>query len=377
VNQSLYQKIINNKKIVYYCNLSFLACIIVIISTVYYLFQYSKGIIPNPFPWFYYILPWFHDIIVFEFVHSMNGILFYIPFIFALFVFGWREAIITWIISIIIIMPHVVAYSYGTLSIFNNVLILMVPLLILIVLMLQMRWVRHQKKLMNEREKEHQDHIAQIFKTLENERQRVARELHDDTSQRLWVLGSQIDDMITDETNNVSAKMLGELESTKKTIFHILDDTRRLSFALRPNLLDDLGLISAVRSLVDQLYMKNSIKASFFVNGLESKLSSESEIHIFRIIQEALNNVRRHSKATEVKVTLNYIPDKLIVEVSDNGQGFNLPAKISEFTKGGKSGLSGIQQRVSLLNGTLNINSCLGKGTTISVNIPIQHLARI
>jgi signal transduction histidine kinase len=157
-----------------------------------------------------------------------------------------------------------------------------------------------------------------------------------------------------------------ELEKFKDILLHISDDTRRLSVALRPGILDDLGPILAIRWLVDQLDIENSIKANILVEGPERQLNNELSTQLFRIAQEALFNIRRHSEAKKVNVKLEFKPETVKMTIQDNGKGFE-SREIQKFYKEGKLGIIGINERVRMLDGISEINSKLGKGTSISV----------
>jgi len=145
-----------------------------------------------------------------------------------------------------------------------------------------------------------------------------------------------------------------------------MENVRRLSLDLRPSTLDDLGLLSALRWLANRLTQEGAIDAKIAVEGLHRKLTPEISNHLFRIAQEALSNVRHHSEATQVVVTLEFAPESVKLTVRDNGKGFLLQ-DISKWAMDGKLGIIGIQERIRLLNGFLNIDSEPGKGTTMSV----------
>ncbi len=157
-----------------------------------------------------------------------------------------------------------------------------------------------------------------------------------------------------------------EIGTIKDTLLHISDDTKRLALALRPGILDDLGPVPAIRWLVDQLNDEESIESKISVKNYPRQLNHEIGTHLFRIAQEALNNIRRHAEATRVVVTLEFNQETVRMAIRDNGKGFSL-RNISRFSKQHKLGMIGIQERVRLLDGILKIDSKPGKGTNISV----------
>ena len=144
---------------------------------------------------------------------------------------------------------------------------------------------------------------------------------------------------------------------------------RRLCYELRPDVLDNLGLIPALEWLTSELRNDRKIRGRIEVIGNERRLSGETELALFRIAQEALNNVKRHSQATEAVVKVQFTRKKFRMSVADNGKGFDLPESPDDFAQRGKLGLIGIKERVRLLNGTLSVVSHKGKGTTLSVEV--------
>jgi two-component system sensor histidine kinase DegS len=219
-------------------------------------------------------------------------------------------------------------------------------------------------------EKERQVYMSQIFKAQEDERRRIARELHDDTIQELLVIANRAQTLVSGDGNETTVGMRERAEWIRDAILHLLENLRRLSLDLRPSVLDDIGLVPALRLMVDHLNQEDEINTKMVVQGTEKKLRPEAEVTIFRIVQEALNNVRRHAKATEAVVALKFAPECLEIMVKDNGKGFSLNETIRNLTAEGKLGLIGMQQRAQLINSTFNIYSQPGKGTLVSIEIP-------
>lgn len=306
------------------------------------------------------------NLVVFEFVNDLHGSLFCIPYIYAAIVFWWRGILITWLFSLALILPRIQYYSPNITSFVTNILFLLIPLMVVLIITLQRRWREVERKSLAEREEERQAYIAEIIKVQEDERKRIAREIHDDTTQRLWILANRVQGLITDKLRNIAPQMASEIVTIKDTLLHISDDTKRLSLALRPGILDDLGPVPAIRWLVDQLNDEDSIEAKISVKNYPRQLNHEISTHLFRIAQEALNNVRRHSEATQVVVSLEFNPETVKMTIRDNGKGFS-SRNINKFSKQRKLGIIGIQERARLLNGILKIDSKRGKGTTISV----------
>ena len=139
---------------------------------------------------------------------------------------------------------------------------------------------------------------------------------------------------------------------------------------LRPSLLDDLGLIPAVRSLAKVLQESDGISTDLKVIGGEKRFSPEVESLLFRIVQEALNNIRKHAQASEAQVVVEFTEDRTIMIISDNGQGFELSESSSALPRSGRLGLAGMHERARLLDGTLEVKSTPSKGTILIVEVP-------
>jgi len=309
---------------------------------------------------------WLWHLEIFEFNNDLHGSLFFIPLIYAALVFWWRGILLTWLFAMAIMIPRICYYAPDINSLITNIFLLLVPLLIVAILALQIKWRESEKKASLEREKERQAYIARIFRSQEEERKRISREVHDDTTQRLWIVANDVQKLAVEKIRSINPQAAAELEAVKDTMLNIAEDTKRLSLALRPGILDDLGLVPAIRWLVDQLNRDGSVQAKVSVEGSQRQLNQETNNHLFRISQEALNNIRRHAQATKVNVTLVFSKETIKLIIQDNGKGFLLK-DIDSFPHQERMGLIGMQERARLLDSNLQIDSKPGKGTTISV----------
>ncbi len=138
---------------------------------------------------------------------------------------------------------------------------------------------------------------------------------------------------------------------------------------MRPGGLDQVGLIPALELLTDELNKEGKVNAHIEVIGPEQRLSPEAELVLFRIAQEALRNVRRHSQATEAVVRVEFALKKVKLDVTDNGSGFELPEVLGDFAGRGKLGLIGMHERARLLGGSFSVKSQPGRGTTVAVEM--------
>jgi len=208
-----------------------------------------------------------------------------------------------------------------------------------------------------------------ISNAQEGERKRIARELHDETAQMLIALSRRIESLTTN-SELLSDKLLKEISSLEDLIGTALRDLRRFIQDLRPSLLDHLGLIEAVEDLTYGLEEDN-IEGEFHLEGKVQRLTQDNELILFRVVQEVLNNVRRHSEASRAIVEVRFLPDTFQMKITDNGHGFDVPARLDDLVSSGRLGLLGMQERIRMLDGTLIIQSEPGMGTTVIVKTPL------
>ena len=221
-----------------------------------------------------------------------------------------------------------------------------------------------QEKIIQENIRIYMQKLSQVQ---EEERKRIARDLHDETIQALVVVSRHLEDL-TSGNSKLS------IEEIREEVRKITKGVRRFSRELRPSILDDLGLTHAVQWLASDLTENYGIMVKTRVKGNQIQLPAESELMLFRIVQEALTNIRKHSHATEASITLNFSEHNVSITIQDNGKGFKVPPGMGDLAKTGKLGMVGMQERTQLLGGTLNIKSKPGEGTDLVIDIPIQKL---
>jgi len=207
-------------------------------------------------------------------------------------------------------------------------------------------------------------YIAEIIRVQEEERKRIARELHDETTQSLATLCLNIQAIAKTKDRVLSKDILERLEELCAETNSILDGVRHFSHQLRPDILDRLGLIPALELLTSEL-KKEKINVQLEVYGRERRLGGEAELTLFRMAQEALSNIRKHSQATEAVVEVQFMSKKVKLSVTDNGRGFKMPDMLGDLVTAGKLGLIGMQERVLLLGGVFSITSQVGQGTKL------------
>ena len=213
-------------------------------------------------------------------------------------------------------------------------------------------------------------YAQQITRTQEDERKRIARDLHDDSIQALIILSRNIDELISAQPKR--SKVAGSLEDLREEVDKIISQIRRFTQDLRPPTLDYLGLMPAVRELITQFEHQSGVKADLKIVGTEIKFAPEAEMLIYRIIQEALNNVWRHSAALNAQISLDFGPESMTILIKDDGKGFVIGEDL-RFVEAGKIGLAGMQERADLLGGNLSIQSNVGRGTLVTLLVPYDR----
>ncbi len=213
-------------------------------------------------------------------------------------------------------------------------------------------------------------HSQLCLRAQERERERIALELHDDVAQPLLLVSQRLDMTLSSHRPKLSGSLRQEIEDLRILANESIERLRRCAQDLRPRILDDLGLTAALEWMADDLREQGS-DGHFELLGTEQSLPNEVELLLFRIVQEALSNTRRHAEASSVWITMEFGSDKAILIIKDNGKGFKLPEKVEDLAGVGKLGLAGMQERAVLLGGKLTLQSEPGKGTTVAVEVPI------
>jgi signal transduction histidine kinase len=209
-------------------------------------------------------------------------------------------------------------------------------------------------------------YVEAITTSQEEERRRIARELHDETIQNLVAISRRIELLQSHEVNSVDLKRLSDLQST---VEETLRGVRQICRDLRPLALEDLGFIPALQAHVS-INQEAGLNASLEVKGQPDKLHPGQELALYRIIQEALANARKHAHAERINIRLAYEDGFVQLEIQDNGVGFDVPSTLNELAQYGNFGLIGIQERVWSVGGALDIISSPGKGTRLYIRVP-------
>ncbi|UCD54227.1 MAG: PAS domain-containing protein [Dehalococcoidia bacterium] len=213
-----------------------------------------------------------------------------------------------------------------------------------------------------------QFYIREITMAQEQERKRLSRELHDETVQSLADLYTDIDEIMMKE--RLSANVIQRLQQLRHKVDNMLDEVHRFSHELQPGLLDEFGLIPSLEQLTEEMNTGGKFNCRINTMGSERRLPFEAETILFRITQEALRNIKKHSGATEGVINVEFCDGRVRLSITDNGMGFEIPDDLSSFARRHKLGIIGMQERAHLVNGSLSIKSKANKGTAITVEMP-------
>jgi len=211
--------------------------------------------------------------------------------------------------------------------------------------------------------------LRKMITAQEDERHALARELHDDTAQSLAALSIALDGT-RDELRSASPTALAQLRAAKEIAARLLDDTRRLILGLRPSQLDDLGLGPAIAWYAESTLASRGIEIRLTLPS-GTRLSPPLETALFRLAQEAINNVAKHARAKQVEIRMEVAPDRIRLTIRDDGVGFSVAETLTSAPRLGSVGLAGMQERVALLGGRLDITSSTGGGSLVSIEVPV------
>jgi signal transduction histidine kinase len=227
---------------------------------------------------------------------------------------------------------------------------------------LQMELTEMARKVQAAQEGLH-DYIGAITAAQEEERMRLARELHDETIQAVIALKQRVQLAQKSVKDQHGRHALQELESLAE---QTVENLRRLVRALRPIYLEDLGLVTALEMLAREISRAHELDVDFTRSGDERRLSHEVELALYRIAQESLNNVLHHAKADRATLRITF-GSEVKLEIIDNGTGFSVPKSPTDFAPSGHFGLLGMRERADLIGARLEVESEPGKGTRLSI----------
>lgn len=216
----------------------------------------------------------------------------------------------------------------------------------------------------------HQQVARQLIGSQEQERQRIAAELHDDLGQNLLIVKNQL--LLALRAATAGQDPSGDIEQALGLVSQALQDVRNLSHNLRPHQLDELGLEKCLEAMIRRISESSRLPIRATIQRLDPPLPAEAGINLYRIAQESLSNVLKHSRAGQASLSLAREDDSIVMRISDDGEGFQAAAFLEAGRQDEGFGLKVMSERARMLGGWLEINSGPGRGTTLTVTLPAQ-----
>jgi PAS domain S-box-containing protein len=212
---------------------------------------------------------------------------------------------------------------------------------------------------------------AHLESVREEEKKKIARDLHDETSQLLASLGAHLEAAI-ETLPEGAGKSETFLRKSQAMSIRILDELHKLIYDLRPALLDELGLMPAISSLADSHLTVSGVKVSLRSSGRARRLPPSLETTLFRVVQEAFSNVVKHAHAGHVRVRMDFKKDRLLISIKDDGTGFDVQEAIKSKDRPRGLGLLNMEERIKLVDGSFTVNSSPGSGTEIMIEVSLK-----
>ena len=212
--------------------------------------------------------------------------------------------------------------------------------------------------------------LGKAISAQEEERRRLALELHDETAQTIGALSIALD-RVRYGVQDAPVETVDQIQEAQSIVKRLLEDTRRLILDLRPLALEDLGLVPAIRWYAETHLQEHGVETTVEADQPEVRMPPHLEVALFRIVQEAINNIAKHAEARHARIRLSFRDSVACVLVSDDGKGFHVDSMVGPGSSDVSFGLLGMEERARLLNGRLDIRSEAGKGTQVIVEAPI------
>jgi len=252
------------------------------------------------------------------------------------------------------------------------VLLILLVFIISFLFMYKNRQNRHKREMELAEEKYNREILQTQLEIKEQTMKNIAEEIHDNVGQLLSLVVVSLSGIEVNDTAKASEK----IENSIGIVGKALGDLRNLSKSLDPDNVTALGLPVLVKFELDQLEKTGAYKTSFNLSGKERRLDKANELVVYRIIQESLNNIMKHAKATSISISLGFSDESLAVEITDNGKGFNMEEVTGRTISKSGAGLRNMKNRTNLIGGTFEIRSQPSQGTTITMSIPFENITQ-
>ena len=249
------------------------------------------------------------------------------------------------------------------------VLLILLIFIISFLFMYKNRQQKHRLEMETAQEKYNREILQTQLEIKEQTMKNIAEEIHDNVGQLLSLVVVSLSGIEVNDPVKATVKIENSIGIVEKAV----GDLRNLSKSLDPENVVNLGLPVLVKFELDMLEKTGVYHTSFNLSGNERRLSKGSELVIYRIIQESLNNIMKHAKASEIIIVLNFMDDHLSVEIKDNGKGFSMEEAGGRAINKSGAGLRNMKNRTSLIGGTFDIKTAALSGTTVSMSIPFNN----
>jgi two-component system sensor histidine kinase DegS len=329
---------------------------------LYYTYAY---LLPDRQHW----LAWFGPVFYFEFRTGSVGILLLVPILYAILTLGWKQSSVVVLVLLACIANHIVHWTFHAASTFTSFAFLAVPALTGIGIELTISARQKERRVLAEKEEQRLAFMKQVFTAQEDERKRIAQGLHDGVTQPILGNASLARSLLDKFRNEADEDSVKDLLAIEENSLLVTEDIRRICRDLRPSALDHLGFVPSVRWLVDNFRVETGMEVEFSSEGDSQEITADVSTALFRIVQESLNNIRKHAKATKLTVRLKFIESNVSIRIQDNGNGFALPEHITSLATKGKFGLIGLHERAQSIGAKLEIETHLGHGTEIKITM--------
>jgi len=339
--------------------------VITLATAIIFLYYMYAHLLPDRHHW----LEWFGPVFYFEFRNGCVGILLLVPILYAVLTLGWRQSSVVLLVLLACIANHIIHWTFDAASAFTSFAFLAVPGLTGIGIELTIFARQKETRALAEKEAQRLAFMKQIFRAQEDQRKRIAQGLHDGVTQTILGNASLARSLLDKLRNETDADSVRDLSAIEHNSLLVAEDIRRICRDLRPSALDHLGFVPSVRWLVDNFREETGMEVEFSSEGDGQEITPDVSTALFRIVQESLNNIRRHARATKMTMRLKFIDSNASISIQDNGNGFALPEHISSLGTKGKFGLIGLHERAQSIGARLEIETHLGYGTEIRITM--------
>lgn len=341
------------------------AAVAVLAAAILFFYYAYKHSLPAPPPRY---LQWFWSVFYFEFKNHVLGILMLVPILYAAFMLGWKRSSLVVVALLVAVAPYISGFSYSALTSFESFSLLIIPPALVIAAEMLLVSNARERRAKAEKTRERAEVMRQMFAIQEDERRRISQDLHDSVAQTLLVNASTAHNLLEGKKRD-AASTRAALEAIKQNSLDMVAEIRNICQDLRPSVLDNLGLVSAIKWLVDNLSEETGAGVDLTLAGEPHELTQDENAAVFRMVQEVLTNIKKHSGATQVMVNMAFDQAGLSLLIKDNGNGFELADNVERYGLDGKLGILGIHERAQSIGADLQMESARGRGTKVTIRV--------